>query len=89
MAQDACHKVSGMKLVAILQQLGPPDWIGTPDSYFKPGSRKNLQGTCIIGYYLEPNHETSFCLSVFPDSKLETCFESFWDERIELARHSG
>ena len=75
MAVDACRVVNGMPLTSLLLELGPPDWLGPAKDIERGKGEKPLKGNCVLAYFLDPAGQTWLCISIYPDSKFEACFE--------------
>ena len=83
MQADACRWINGRSLTSVLIGLGPPDWIGKKTDIKQIGrGAGKLQGACILGYFLEPSQESSLCISLYEDSRIERCFITVWNDEV-------
>ena len=80
MRADACRQVTGMPLTSLLLELGPPDWLGPAKDIERRKGEKPLQGNCVLVYFLDPAGQKWLCISVYPDSNFEACFERTADD---------
>jgi len=80
MRSDACRQVNGMPLTSLLLELGPPDWLGPAKDIERGKAEKPLLGNCVLAYFLDPAGQRWLCISVYPDSNFEACFERSVDD---------